>query len=258
MMCLKKYLPLLFLSALAACNNETNTTATSKDSSIINRAKDTTTVTLDTLQKNTKLPLGFYQVMLPCADCKAIEHTIFFNPDLSYQIEEKRWDKQDAISRTTGIWRPNEGKIWAYKNDKVKARYVWRGDTLVYLEPSDNAIIMQKLSSVLQNDVWRNKKKEGIEFFGIGNEPFWNIEIDEQKSIQFKLADWDKPVSFKGAQQAKDAKSITYSIIKDTAVFQVTIFNQFCNDGMSDNIYTNKVRVIYKGQEYNGCGMTYK
>lgn len=248
----------IFMVLLSACNNGTVSTTTSVDSSTINIASDTTTVTLDTLQKNTKLPLGFYQVMLPCADCKAIEHTIFFNDDLSYRIEEKRWDKQDAISRTTGNWRPNEGKIWAYENDKVRARYAWRGDTLVYIEPSDNTIIMQKLSTALQNEVWRNKEKEGIEFFGIGNEPFWSVEIDEQKSIQFKLADWAKPVSFKAVQPVKDADSTMYKMGKDTAALQVTILNQFCSDGMSDNIYNNRVKVIYKGKEYNGCGITYK
>lgn len=255
---LKKYLPLLFLSALAACNNGTVTTTTGKDSSTVNTANDTTTVTLDTLQKNTKLPLGFYQVMLPCIDCKAIEHTIFFNADLSYQIEEKRWDKQDAVSKTTGIWRPNEGKIWAYENDKVRARYAWRGDTLVYIEPTDNVIIMQKLSTALQNDVWRNKKKDGVEFFGIGTEPFWSIEIDEQKLIRFQLADWPKTISLKAVPPVKNADSIIYQMGKDTAALRVIIFNQFCNDGMSDNIYNNKVRVVYKGMEYNGCGITYK
>ena len=257
MICLKKFLPFLFLIALAACNNETSTTITGKDSNI-NKTNDTTTATLNTLQKNTKLPLGFYQVMLPCTDCKAIEHTIFFNDDLSYQIEEKRWDKQNAISRTTGNWRPNEGKIWAYENDKVRARYEWRGDTLVYIEPSDNTIIMQKLISVLQNEVWRNKKSEGIEFFGIGNEPFWNIEIDEEKYIRFGLADWVKPVSFKAAKPVSNTDSIIYKTGKNTAALHVTIFNQFCSDGMSDNIYNNKVRVVYKGVEYNGCGITYK
>lgn len=253
---LKKYL--LFLVGLSACNNETSTTTTNKDSNTINTANDTTTVTLDTLQKNTKLPLGFYQVMLPCADCKAIEHTIYFNPDLSYQIEEKRWDKQDVISRTTGIWRPNEGKIWAYENDKVRARYAWRGDILVYIEPSDNVIIMQKLATALQSDVWRNKKKQGVEFFGIGNEPFWSIEIDDQKAIQFHLADWAKPVFFKIAEPVRNADSTVYKLGKDPAALHVTIFNQFCNDGMSDNTYTNKVKVVYKGVEFNGCGITYK
>ncbi|MFN2438783.1 MAG: copper resistance protein NlpE N-terminal domain-containing protein [Chitinophagaceae bacterium] len=251
-------MPFLFLILLAACNNETTTTTTSKDSNTKSNLNDITTVTLDTLQKNTKLPLGFYQVMLPCADCKAIEHTVFFNDDLSYRIEEKRWDKQADISSTTGNWRPNEGKIWAYENDKVRARYIWRGDTLLYIEPSDNTIIMQKLSTALQNEVWRNKKKEGIEFFGIGNEPFWNIEIDEQKYIRFNLAEWAKPISFKAVQPISNADSVMYKTGKDTAALEVTIYNQFCSDGMSDNIYNNKVRVVYRGIEYNGCGITYK
>ncbi len=257
-MLLRKYLPFLLLSVLVACNNGTVSTTITKDSSTVNTANDTTTVTLDTLQKNTKLPLGFYQVMLPCVDCKAIEHTIFFNEDLSYQIEEKRWDKEAIISRTNGNWRPNEGKIWAYENDKVRARYAWRRDTLVYIEPTDNAIIMQKLSTALQNDVWQNKKKEGVEFFGIGNEPFWSIEIDEQQSIQFRLADWAKPISLKAVSPVRNADSTIYKMGKDTAALIVVIFNQFCSDGMSDNIYNNKVRVVYKGIEYNGCGITYK
>ena len=117
---------------------------------------------------------------------------------------------------------------------------------------------MQKLSSVLENNVWRNKKKEGIEFFGVGNEPFWSVEIDEQKNISFQLADWSKALVFKPAPPATYDDSIVYQLSSDIASIKITILNQFCSDGMSDNMYEYRVHVRYKGETFRGCGVYLK
>jgi uncharacterized membrane protein len=197
--------------------------------------------------------------MLPCTDCKGIEHTVLFNPDFTYQLEEARLDENGKnITHTSGTWRPTDAVIWLYQGQVVKARYTWQDDVLQYLDAkAGKKQPMQKLTSALDNKVWRNKKTAGVELFGIGNEPFWNIEIDEQKSIAFHLADWSQPVPFKPVQPAIAPDSLVYQTANGSAQLQVIIYNQFCNDGMSDNIYPNKVKVVYNGQTYNGCGIKY-
>jgi uncharacterized membrane protein len=32
------------------------------------------------------------------------------------------------------------------------------------------------------------------------------------------------------------------------------IYPRFCSDGMSDFLYTQQVKMVYKGKTYKGCG----
>jgi uncharacterized membrane protein len=252
---------LLFIVPFFAlsCNNGGDSITSNKKS--INNSDDsfadTTTVTLDTFQQNTKRPQGIYQVMLPCTDCKGIEHTVSFNQDLTYRLEENKWGKNEQ-SKAEGRWQPIDGKIWLYQNDTVKARYTWHGDTLVYLQPEGKTFTMQKLIPVTENAAWQKKEAAGVEFFGVGNEPFWNIEIDEQKKIAFHLADWPQPKQFNAVKPVIYSDSIVYSTQSDSTTLTINVYNKFCSDGMSDFIYSHSVKVVYNGQVYNGCGMLYK
>jgi uncharacterized membrane protein len=243
-------LPLLILS----CSNIDTNKNTTNDSII--STKDTTTVTLDTFQKSTKTPVGIYQVMLPCEDCKGIEHTVSFKQDLTYRLEEKKWGKK-VVAKSEGRWQPNEGKIWLYQNDSVKARYIWKGDTLCYLFPEENTVALRRLTPATDNLTWQKKAEKGVDFFGVGNEPFWNVEIDDQKNIAFHLAEWKTPKIFKPVLPTFSDDKIIYNLKTDSSTLNITIFNNFCSDGMSDFIYNNSVKVVYNNQVYNGCGILF-
>ncbi len=242
-----------------SCNNATDTITSSKESKNDSSGNftDTTTVTLDTFQQNTKRPQGIYQVMLPCTGCKGIEHTVSFNADLTFRLEEEKWGINE-LTKTEGRWKPIDGKIWLYQNDTVKARYSWHGDTLIYLHPDGKNFEMQKPIPITENPAWKKKDAAGVDFFGVGNEPFWNIEIDEQKKIAFHLADWQQPKQFNAVKPVIFSDSIVYKTKSDSATLAITIYNKFCSDGMSDFIYNHSVKVIYNGQVYRGCGMLYK
>ena len=68
------------------------------------------------------------------------------------------------------------------------------------------------------------KKSEGIDFAGMGNEPFWSLEIDYEKSISFKLADWKKPV-VTGIEKPIIIKDSTiYKLKSDTTKWTITIY----------------------------------
>jgi len=254
-----KYLLCLFPVFLYSCTGDVSVTPTTdsanQDSNLMN---DTTTMTLDTFQKNTKTPNGIYQVMLPCTDCKGIEHTVSFNPDLTYRMEENKWGKKSSVTKVEGLWRATEGKVFLYKNDTVKARYTWQNDTLLYLKPDGYTIALRKISPATDNPTWQKKGQAGAEFYGVGTEPFWNVEVDEQQSILFHLAEWPKPLQFKAVKPTFSSDSTVYNTSSDSATLRIIILNTFCSDGMSDYIYTNKVTVMYKGQIYTGCGIKYR
>ena len=250
-----------FCLLLAACANDSS----------LNLPTPTDTLATDTINYATNIdslqmvsntvppPEGIYQGVLPCTDCKGLEHTVLFNTDLTFKLQEVKLGKKVETPFTvTGSWKPSKGVFWLYKEGVVQARYTWQTDTLVYMDAkTGKRYPLRPLTSVLQNDVWQAKKGAGIEFYGVGNEPFWNIEIDEQKSISFHLADWAKPQQFKPVQPQVTPDSIVYNTAHDSATLRVVIYHTFCSDGMSDFIYNNSVKVQYNGQTYRGCGIKY-
>ena len=141
----------------------------------------------------------------------------------------------------------------------MRGRYSWKGDTLQYLNPRfKKKYSMHILNDVLENKVWRNKKKEGIIVFGIGNEPFWSVEVNNKDSVSFLLSEWPKAVTLKIDSLTNTPESIIYLAQKDSIQLTLTVFPFFCNDGMSDFVYRNKVKIQYNNQTYNGCGILYK
>lgn len=208
----------------------------------------------------TPLPTGIYRTILPCEDCKGIEHIVAFYPNNTYRIEEKKIENDSLqFDITTGDWKPTDGVIWLYKDQVVKARYTWKGDTLMYLMPSvKKSIALHKMTPAAENEAWQSKRKKGISFFGVGNEPFWSIEIDNKNAITFYLVNKGEPLTFLPTDPVRSKDSIVYHIQNDSTTLRAVIYHQFCSDGMSDFIYNEKVTVQYNGQTFNGCGMLYK
>ena len=222
-----------------------------------NAALDTfNSIALPTVQK-IKSPTGIYQTTLHLNN--KIEQTIAFNSDFTYRLQEKYITaKKDSVVITEGTWTPSDGFIWLYKDQIVRGRYKWKGDTLQYYNPvMKKNFSMNHLQDAMQNVTWRNKGKEGVVVFGTGNEPFWNIELDNKDSLSFLLSEWDGPLRMKIDSSFNNHDSIGYSARNDSAQIRVTIFPHFCSDGMSDFIYRNKIKVQYNQQVYNGCGIIY-
>lgn len=193
-------------------------------------------------------PKGTYQVMLP----GGVEQMVSFNSNQTYRLQE-RFPK-DSIIITSGTWTPSDGFIWLYKDQVVRARYRWKGSQLEYYSFAlKKGFPMNPMTDIAANKVWEQKKKEGISFFGIGNEPFWSIEIGRNDSVIFKLADWQQPLRFKLTPSKKNG-TIQYS---SGDSLQVTILPTYCSDGMSDNVYPQTVKVQYKKEQFSGCGMRF-
>lgn len=206
----------------------------------------------------TKLPEGFYRAQLPCPECpKSLEHTVYFRRNKTYWMEETSLDDPATITQTSGSFNPSGGTIWAYKGQIVKARYRWGGDTLYYLLPNNKRIAMQELTAATENDAYSKKKKKGLAFFAVGNEPFWNLEIRQNEQLAFHLAEWKEPLQFTNASLITKNDSLVYSATSDSSSLVAIIYNRFCSDGMSDYTYTHSIRVIYNGKTFMGCGIRY-
>lgn len=255
---LKIILPLccvFFSCGNNSLNTPVETDTTTADT--VNYAANTDSLLMNT--NTMQPPEGIYQGVLPCTDCKGIEHTVLFRPDLTYRLQELKMGKKgETPFAVAGNWKPSEGVLWLYKEGVVQARYTWGGDTLLFMDAqSGKRFPLRRLPSALDNDVWRAKGEAGIEFYGVGNEPFWNIEIDEQKTILFHLADKGAPLPFKAVQPVVAGDSTVYNTASDSATLRIVVYNNFCSDGMSDFIYSNSIKVLYNGQTYRGCGIRY-
>ena len=120
--------------------------------------------------------------------------------------------------------------------------------------PTSNDIsstVQKKKPRATENEHWKKKKAEGVDFMVIGNEPFWNLEIRNKKSLRFHLAEWEQPVdiAFKESVEKTKFNELTAQDI------EVRIVPEECSDGMSDYWYDYSVTVIYKGKTYKGCGI---
>ena len=245
---------ILLVAFCLACNQQARDNGTNDtlppDGTELN---DTLPVGPDTLLPSAAIraPQGLYRVALPGGR----EQTLAFYKGQRYRLEESGGRSEPM--HAAGKWAPAGGDLWLYSGDAVVGKYRWQADTLVYLL-GGKLYPLQELQWALDNNVWRNKGKQGVEFFGVGNEPFWNIEIDEQKVIAFHLAEWPQPLRFSPVRPVVVGDSILYQTANDTATLRVVIYQRFCSDGMSDYTYDQQVRVVYNATVYNGCGLLFK
>lgn len=223
----------------------------------VNAAQNTLpTEPLPPVQK-IKSPNGIYQTVLNVNE--KIEQTVAFNSNLTYQLQERYLDHKDSIAITEGSWAPSDGFIWLYKDQVVRGRYKWQGNTLQYYSPVvKRSFDMQPLQDAFENVAWKNKGRQGIVMLGVGNEPFWSIEFNKKDTLSFILSEWDHPVKLKINSSFTSKDSTGYIAQNDSMRLRVTVFPYFCGDGMSDFTYRNTVRVQYNQQDFKGCAMIYK
>ena len=218
----------------------------------------------DTVLKETlppprriKNPDGIYQAVLPIEG--KVEQTVVFHSNNTYELQERYTEHKDSLVTTTGNWTPSDGYIWLYKDQLVRGRYLWKGDQLHYFSPSLNkSFAMNRHPDIMENKTWKERQGTGLFLFGVGNEPFWNIEYSEKDTLILRMADWKEPVKLKLTSTQKTADSIQYTAQSDSTSLSLTVFPQFCSDGMSDYIYRNRITVRYKDKVLEGCGTTYK
>jgi heat shock protein HslJ len=106
------------------------------------------------------------------------------------------------------------------------------------------------------------KLQEGVDFKAQGNEPFWSVEIDFDKVMQFKSLNHPQELStpVPAPAQMQDAPGERYRAVTEAGELIVTILKDSCSDSMSGEQFPYKVRVDAKlttdadYAHYEGCG----
>ena len=258
-----RYSCLFTLWMILGCNANTPTETVTVVQDSTGLIVDSTTVydTLISVPPRDTVLFGFYQGVLPCADCQGIRHTLLLKDSGRFKLEEFVMGKDMFPEKLEGRWTRQDDSLRLQANQQIIATYFVTKDTLKlgYRQGRAMADVRSKNYAVARqpnaatNPAWKGKFNSGVDFYGIGNEPFWNIEINES-SISFKLADLPKALVFPAVKPRSSKDSVFYSTSLADAKLEVSIYNEFCNDGMSDNLYEYRVHVRYKGETFKGCG----
>ena len=107
----------------------------------------------------------------------------------------------------------------------------------------------------------QKKAEQSIDFYALGNEPFWSLDMDFEKEFHFKNIDGLSIIvpAEKGVK-ARDTVITRYISVNDTYELIIQIQRQDCSDTMSDNKFEHKVTIDYKEitekdyRKLSGCG----
>lgn len=204
---------------------------------------------------------GYYTGIAPCADCRNILRKILFLPDHRFHMMDEYDGKEAPPVQADGQWQTKNNQLQLLVNNRVIKRFAVTSKGLSELNNSgtpvsnrSDAYLKRKMIGA-DNTAWMEKKAAGIDFFSLGNEPFWLMEIDKDKQISFLQVDNEKPVVFPYVAAEVQNGQWTYNVQNETDKLQIVITRQFCSDGMSDNWYEYKVDLNFNGTAYTGCGV---
>ena len=126
--------------------------------------------------------------------------------------------------------------------------------------PQKDSVVSNK-PLALQPDKFRTKFEQGIDFIASGNEPFWSLEIDFDKSMHFKTPDgFEIKTSAVEGVKAMDANVIRYHSTTEKGTLTVQIQKLECINDMSGAKSEYSVTVDTKNntdkdyRTYKGCG----
>lgn len=243
---------MLVIGLFASCNN-----ASEKSS----EKKDTTVVEKKTVDSVAIRMAGVYSGNIPCADCAGIMTFLSLDPGMTYRIEETYIGKSDTAYLNKGTWKRDGDKIELYDNDKIRVSYLAEGDNLLQLDIegrriSGNLGDRYRLvrNQVANNPGWKEKKDAGIDFVGLGNEPFWSLDIAKNGQVSFNTPDMKAPAKFPYTDATKNGTAMEYNLKDGSNRLDLTITPRYCSDGMSDFVYEYSVSLKYNGKKYTGCG----
>lgn len=254
---------------LCACNTNGGTNAAAV-------ARDTTGVMPDSAMRGSSQAyalsaggtalLGFYQGLLPCKSCQGIKHTLLLRDSGRFKLEEFTLGKSTFPKKSEGWWLRKGDSLLLTANGALVLSYYIKGDTLRLGYQDGNPVAdsiakdywIARQPNAAENKAWQQRAQAGVDFYAIGNEPFWNLEIDRGRAISVRMADLPKPLVFSARSPRTNKDSTYYLVDSATGKLEVTIYNEFCSDGMSDNLYEHRVHVKYKDQTFKGCGVYLK
>lgn len=249
-------------------------------------APETTTENKDV----TFLTNGIWLGMLPCADCEEIDYQINLKDDYTFKQKLVYKGKSDEIFIDEGRWGfVSDSVITISGNDDYKMFLILEKN-LVMLDQDGNKIessfedkyrLHKDPTTVKETkdleptkevtpvvpvvemslNYYQEKFLNGVDFFARGNEPNWTLEIDFEKSMSFAMFEGFNIIAppVEGIK-AQDSDVTLYTAKTDSGELVITVIKDRCQDNMSGEEFSYKVRVEAKTSKdssyhtFEGCG----
>lgn len=216
-----------------------------------------------------QVAVGTWHGTIPCADCPGIEYSLELNPDSTYRERMVYQGRSATPFVQLGAWGVSDGKVKLNKADTGQSQFSIDGDVLVMLDSEGNWIVseladayrLRRQNSEEAEDnprLWREKYERGVDFAATGNEPFWSLEIDLEKMIEFKALDEENgsvltPVPV--AEKPESGEGVVYKVQTVSGNLEIRLVKEMCENTMSGREFPYSVTVLKDNLEYKGCGM---
>jgi len=216
-----------------------------------------------------------YSGIIPCADCAGIEYTIDFNEDFSYKTQSVYQGKSNELFESSGNYRIQNGVIQLVNEDEGIKYFKKSGNNLLILDRNQKEVTgklsdayvlkpVAKQPETAEGNIHKLKIKragEGVDFFAIGNEPFWSLNLDFDNKFHFEaLAGISLTTPSIAAKSMLNTKIASYSVTTESGALEIEIRKESCQDGMSGQLFDFTVSAkVNKGDNpdfinYSGCG----
>jgi len=209
--------------------------------------------------------VGSYQGTLPCADCPGIDLQLSLYGDHHYKqlmVYRERNDNQAMVD--TGSWQLEHDTIVRLtgKKDEQGQQFLLADGKLYQLDKAGQRVtgaladnfILRPVEGGGDRTRMQAKAAAGIEFLAAGNEPFWTLELDHQKTIYFHTANGDS-LRLPVPRPKPDTDTLkVYMTKNEKTEFTLTIHSRACTDDMTGFMRPYKVEVQMNDRMYMGCG----
>jgi uncharacterized membrane protein len=246
--------------------------------------------TIPDTKKTTFLTNGIWLGMLPCADCDGIDYQLNLKNDYTFKQKSAYKGKSEELFIDEGNWSFVSDSIISVDGSDDRKLFLVTDKDLVLLDQDGNriestfeekyhlhkdpstinetneveevkALIPVKETVEMNSQHYQEKFLSGIDFIARGNEPNWTLEIDLEKSMSFATMD-DIKVNTPAVEgiKAQDSDVTLYRAKTDSGELVITVIRDNCEDNMSGEKFSYKVRVEAKKsadvsyKTFEGCG----
>lgn len=219
---------------------------------------------------------GVWAGQMPCADCEYITVRLNIRNDNAFEIRYTYSGKDVAPYTEGGIWYFSNDTLGLTADTGVKLNYFLSGNKLGLLDAKGIAVpnaMLTKLSRNVEDvtnesfekndDRWLERRWRGIDFAGMGNEPFWSVDVDLGGKIVFKSLVDNNTFEYDiySENDLVDAVRASYNAMNEISEINVDIYKEECTDNMSGEVFNYRVVVKHRMKkttvwvEYKGCGL---
>jgi heat shock protein HslJ/uncharacterized membrane protein len=246
--------------------------------------------TLPDTKEISFLTNGVWIGLLPCEDCEGIDYTINFKDDYTFKQIFVYKGKDEEFITDEGVWSfvsdsvielesYDYGKLFLVSGKKlimlneyeerfessIEDKYTLHKDPSTVKDIKEVGEIkdVQPVKEVVKTNSssYQEKFLNGVDFIAIGSEPNWTLELDLEKSMNFATMD-DIKINTPAVEgiKAQDADVTLYRAKTESGELVITVIREDCQDNMSGERFTYKVRVEAKNstdknyKTFEGCG----